>query len=528
MNIPAPIYPESAERAVELFGDLRLPDVPGKPLMREAMPQWAFDLVAAQFGGLDPETGRQTIRETLVLIAKKSGKTTVAAGLMLVANILSWRENDEFLILSATKEAASTAYNAASGMVRADPELRELFHVRSHVREIRHRVTDNTIKVVAADSSIVAGKLAGHVLVDELSFLAQKRGAEAMLMEAVGGLTARPEGWVIYLTTQSDSPPVGVFRSKLQYARQVANGEVEDESFLPVLFEPPPGADPHDPAIFRYGNPSLGYSVDEGWLRRQYESVRNATDGSFQLFMAKHANVEIGMATSSDIWPGAVYWERQEVPLTLDAILERSEVITVGIDGGGLDDWLGLYILGRDRTDKKKLGWAHAWCNRIVLDRRAEIAAEMESFASDGDLTICATGEDVRQLAGVVKRVFDSGLMDRIGVDPAGVASITEALQEAGVPEDAVIGISQGWRLFAHAQATERALADGSFTPAAQPMMKWCVSNAAVEPRSNTAIVTKKASGRAKIDPVMALFDAFALMATNPGPRQRHIAVFSL
>src|SRR5699024_6200769 len=177
---------------------------------------------------------------------------------------------------------------------------------------------------------------------------------------------------------------------------------------------------------------------------------------------------------------------------------------------------------------RKRAGWGHAWGHRSVLVCGAEIAAEMESLASDGDLTICATGEDVRQLAGVVKRVFDSGLMDRIGVDPAGVASITEALQEAGVPEDAVIGISQGWRLFAHAQATERALADGSFTPAAQPMMKWCVSNAAVEPRSNTAIVTKKASGRAKIDPVMALFDAFALMATNPGPRQRHIAVFSL
>tara|TARA_B100002049_G_scaffold228018_1_gene202198 strand:+ start:5846 stop:7429 length:1584 start_codon:yes stop_codon:yes gene_type:complete len=526
--IPAPLYPESAERAVALFGDLRLPDVAGKPTMRDAMPPWAFDLVRAQFGGLDPDTGRQTIRETLVLIGKKNGKTLVGAGLMLVACILSWRENDEFLILSATKEAATTAYNAARGMVMADDELRELFHVRDHVKEIRHRITGNTIKVVAADSNVVAGKQAGHILVDELSFLAQKNGAEAMLMEATGGLTARPEGWIVYLTTQADDAPVGVFKSKLNYARQIIDGKVEDDTFLPILFEPPRDIRPSDPDLFKYANPSLGYSVDAAWLTRQYNRVKNAIDGELQLFLAKHANIEIGLALRSDRWSGADYWEQNEAPLALDDLIDRSEVITLGIDGGGLDDLLGLYAIGRESGTGRKLGWGHAWCGEIALKRREQIAPTLRGFEQDGDLTIVPTGPDIEQLAAMCAKVQSSGKLYQIGCDPAGIAQIVEAIQNAGVPSDKIIGISQGWKLGSAISTAERWLADGSFMPANQGLMRWAVSNARVEPRANSILITKQASGRGKIDPLMALFDATAIMALNPESMSKKLALFTL
>jgi len=47
-------------------------------------------------------------------------------------------------------------------------------------------------------------------------------------------------------------------------------------------------------------------------------------------------------------------------------------------------------------------------------------------------------------------------------------------------------------------------------------MMNWCVSNARIEDKGNAILVTKAASGKAKIDPLMALFNAVSLMALNP------------
>lgn len=61
-----------------------------------------------------------------------------------------------------------------------------------------------------------------------------------MLREAVGGMASRPEGFVMYTTTQSNEPPAGVFKKKLQYARDVRDGKIHDPHFLPVIFEHPP------------------------------------------------------------------------------------------------------------------------------------------------------------------------------------------------------------------------------------------------------------------------------------------------
>jgi phage terminase large subunit-like protein len=113
--------------------------------------------------------------------------------------------------------------------------------------------------------------------------------------------------------------------------------------------------------------------------------------------------------------------------------------------------------------------------------------------------------------------VMERGLLDKIGVDPAGIGALVEAIADAGVDTDKhVIGISQGWKMTGAIRTAERKLAEKAMKHGGQPMMNWCVGNAKVEPRGNAVIITKQQAGTAKIDPLLALFNAVTLMSLNP------------
>lgn len=455
---------------------------------------------------------------------------------MLTAVILCWREEEEHLILAPTKEVADNSFKPAAGMIRADEELSELFHVQDHIRTITHRVSRASLKVVAADTDTVSGKKSGKILIDEHWVFGKRANAEAMFMEATGGQVSRDEGWVIILTTQSDEPPAGVFKEKLQYHRDVRDGKIADRKSLGVLYEFPAEMVKSkaylDPANYYITNPNLGRSVSAEWLEDQLRKNRAKTDGSFQQFIAKHLNIEIGMNLRSDRWAGADFWIGAALPerVSFEDLLDACEVIAPGVDGGGLDDLLGLAAVGRMRGTRNQLAWAHAWAHPSVLERRKEIAPALHDFEKAGDLTIVSRiGEDVVQAAEYVARIERAGLLYKVGVDPAGIGAILDALAAMKVPEDKVIGISQGWKLSGAIKTTERRIAaasgqriegdeapDGALYHGGQPLLTWAVGNARVVPVGNAVNITKQVSGTAKIDPLMALFNAVSLMALNP------------
>ncbi|EFA3856743.1 TPA: terminase large subunit [Escherichia coli] len=529
--IPPPIFPDQAEQALGIFKELRVSDLPGKPTFGECSEEWVFDFVNAIFGGYEAETGKQLIREYGLLISKKNTKSTIAAGIMLTALILCWREDEEHLILAPTKEVADNSFKPAAGMIRADEELSDMFQIQDHIRTITHRVTRNTLKVVAADTDTVSGKKSGRILVDELWLFGKRANAEAMFMEALGGQVSRNEGWVIFLTTQSDEPPAGVFKERLDYWRAVRDGKINDLKTLGVLYEFPDSMVESkaylEPKNFYITNPNIGRSVSEEWIADQLLKNQNKTDGTLQQFLAKHLNIEIGLNLRSDRWAGVDFWEPQIRQVTFSDILQRAEVATVGIDGGGLDDLLGLYIIGRDKETREWIGWGHAWAHEIAVRRRKSEESRFNDFVKAGDLTIVKrVGQDTEEVAEYVSRINDAELLDKIGIDPSGVGQILDALVEAEIPEDSVVGVSQGWRLGGTIKTTERKLAEGVLIHGGQPLMAWCVGNARVEPKGNAILITKQASGKGKIDPLMALFNAVSLMALNPEAKKKDYQVF--
>jgi phage terminase large subunit-like protein len=552
----APLFQSEAEHALEVFKSLRVVDLPGKPTFGDVSDQWVFDFVAAIFGANDPDTGKQLITEFFLLISKKNTKSTIAAAIMLTALIVNWRENEEILILAPTIEVAQNAYKPAAAMVRADPELdanageNGFLHVQDHIRTITHLTSKAALKVVAADTDTVSGKKSGRIFIDELWVFGKRPNADAMLREATGGLVSRPEGFVIYASTQSDEPPAGVFKSKLDYARQVRDGQVFDPQFLPVLYEFPEqmlkDKAYEEPANFYVTNPNLGRSVSQQWLEREFIKEKTGEGSGLQTFLAKHLNVEIGLNLRANRWPGADHWEAaKDAELgalghyeALERLLERSEVAVVGIDGGGLDDLFGLSVLGREpaeievefeidgvkstRRMKRWLSWSHAWCHKGLFKLRPKLVTRLETLQAARELTVLDDPlGDVATIIEHITRIKDMGLLGGVAVDASGLGEMEDALDEIEVTQESglLVAAPQGGWMMSSIKGAERRLASGLLKHCGGPLMNWCVPNLKIEPTATGIRATKQTAGDAKIDPAMAMFNAVTLMSRNPQAR---------
>ncbi|WP_237237726.1 terminase large subunit [Sphingomonas melonis] len=544
----APLFPAEAAAALDVFKSLRMVDVAGQPTFGEACEPFVFDLVEAIFGAYDANSGNRLIEEFLLLISKKNGKSTIAAGIMLTALIRNWRHGASLSILAPTQKVAGNSFGPAAAMVRADPQLRTILHVIDNQKLIKHRKTGAELQVIAAVDDTVGGSKAGFVLVDELWLFGKRAKAEAMFEEATGGLASRPEGFVIYLTTHSDEPPRGVFKDKLDYFRGVRDGTIDDPRSFGMLYEWPDQMREDeaylDPANFYVTNPNMGRSQSVGFIQRKLRLVKEGRgedgDTSEQIVLAKYLNVEIGQRLARDRWTGAPFWPRCAIPaLSLDDLIARSEVIVAAVDGGGMDDLLGLCLIGREKGSKRWLIWAHAWAWSIVWKRRQDIATKLDEFIAEGSLTRCEMPdeddlgavtegddaeardltEDVRGVVDVLVKVRDAGLFpaqEAIGLDPAGVAAIVDELASQGFADEMLKGIQQGYRLTSAIKGLARKAAARTLRHAGTALMTWCIGNLKQEPRGASGVAILKQSPSAKIDPAAAMFSATMLMSLNP------------
>ncbi|MCP1200064.1 terminase large subunit [Notoacmeibacter sp. MSK16QG-6] len=528
-----PLNDGEARRAAAVFNRLRLPDVPDQPTMADAAGPWARELIRIIFGSVtlsaEGTVKGRLIRKFFWLVPKKNAKTTNGAAIMLTALLLNRRPLAEFLLVGPTQEISDLAFAQAAGMIAADPEgyLQKRFHVQEHRKTIIDRTNKARLKIKTFDTKVMTGSKPVGVLIDEVHELGKLHYASKVLAQIRGGIIANPEGFIIYITTQSDEPPAGVFRTELDYARAIRDGEVKGD-LLPILYEMPVSMQANkekpwrDPENWPMVLPNLGRSITLPTLRAEFAEADKKGIEELSIWASQHLNIQIGIALSKDRWAGVQYWPGavDPEPITVESLIERCEVIVAGGDGGGLDDLFGLCLCGRDAITKDWLFWFHAWAHKVVFERRKDIADALMGFANDGDLTICESGDqDFDEVAAILAQIYEAGLFPEehgIGLDQVGVSGIIDAAEEAGVPSKLMSSVAQGFRLSGTIKGFERKLMDGSAWHDGSPLMTWCVGNAKTELRGNALLVTKQISGSAKIDPLIAGFNAFHLMSRHP------------
>lgn len=231
--------------AFERFVNLALTTEDGRPLTLEPFQREALR-----------EHFEDQVRELLLLISKKSGKSTIMSGRGLFELITV--PHAEVAIVAASRDQAGLILKQAHGFIERSPELRR--RLKSVRREIRHRSNGGVMKVLAADSDTLDGWLGSLALVDELG--RWKSGENYALLRA--GVIPR-NGQIIGISTAGDdeASPLGKLRAAAQAMPTYRRAEDNDrhkiavsEGFALHEWSLDPGDDHTDLDLIKQVNPA--------------------------------------------------------------------------------------------------------------------------------------------------------------------------------------------------------------------------------------------------------------------------------
>lgn len=205
------------------------------------------------------------VRELVVLLPKKNGKSSLVAALALW-HLLSM-PFAEAIIVAAARDQAGIVLRQVTGFIRRSPELRK--RLKIVLREIRNEELDGRLRVLASDVDTVDGQLPTFVAVDELH-----RHKRAELYGVLRDGLGPREGQLVAISTAGDTEdtPLGRLRANAYelpgLERDGAHRFVRSGSFAFHEWALDPEDDVHDLELVKTANPLV--PIEE--LRERHDS----------------------------------------------------------------------------------------------------------------------------------------------------------------------------------------------------------------------------------------------------------------
>ena len=199
----------------------------GQPVRLELF-QKAF--IQALFGFIDTETGLRRYREAFFLVGRKNGKSTLLAGLALYMLIADGEGGAE-VYCTATKYAqARLLFDECHNMVKQSPALSK--HIRKRKTDLYYTPTMSKLQPLSRNSDTLDGLNASFVIMDELHGVKDRNLYEVMRQSQ----SARRQPLLVMITTAGTVREC-IFDDMYSHACAVADGSLQDETFLPILYE---------------------------------------------------------------------------------------------------------------------------------------------------------------------------------------------------------------------------------------------------------------------------------------------------
>ena len=490
-TIPDPLG--YGERAVRFLRMLRHPKS-RLPNRTYALDRWQ-ERICRRIYGPCRDDGQRLTRVVFLQVGRGNRKTSLGASLALLHTFGQERiQGGQVVSAAADRKQARIAYEEALGIVSVTHPLAAAARVQDFKNRLVHPKSGSVYEAISADAATQFGRTPSFALVDEL--WCHKKPD---LWHSIRTGLAKVSGSLLVITTTAgrgtETPDYPIY----DYARKVARGEIDDPSFLPIIFEADRDSDWRDESIWHAVNPGLehGYPDIDGLRQLAREAAERPADrDAFRQF---HLGIRLDKSVSPFV--DLDVYDEGSAPIDVDAL--EGSPCWIAADMATVGDLAAVVAAFKDE-EGNYIVLPFAFVPENNLRARGERdGVPYPQWAEDGFIT--ATPGDVIDYGAVESCI--RGLCDRFDVkeiafDPAYAQAVMGPLGDEGYP---VAIMRQGWVTMAPAvRELERAIVGRRFRHAGHPVLRWCMDNVVIHTDSAGNRMMHKGKSRDRIDLAVA------------------------
>lgn len=457
--------------------------------------QW----VVANIYGFYWEDGTRRFSTAYIEIARKNGKTQLAAAIALYALVGEGESAAQVIAAANSKDQAKILLNAATSLAKSvDGKKRYLQPYRS---EIRYPKTDSFLKIVSADTSKLDGLNCSTFIIDE--YHESKDTKMWDVLKSSQGM--RRNGLGIIITT------AGFDKSSPCYAKRSVGIEVlnrlkTDDAFFCAVYTLDPEDDWADEDNWIKSCPCLDITVTRKYMREQVNSAKN------------NPSEEVGVKTKlCNVW-----CDSSNVWLPEDYILQSSRVVDlekfrdmpcyVGVDLAATSDLTAVAYLIPD--DDKYYWKVHYYLPESALVEKTD--KELYKYWKQQGLLTITSGNvtDYDYITNDLMKYSNIVNIQSIGYDKYNATQWAIDATALGLPLEEYPQTLGNFNM--PTRELERLILSGKAVIDNNEINRFCFRNVQLKSDHNGNVKPNKAIDKKKIDGVIAIIQALGMYLRCP------------
>lgn len=467
----------------------------GRPVTLELF-QKAY--ISALFGFISVETGLRRYRETVFMVGRKNGKSTMLAGIALYMMIADNEPGAEVYSTATKKDQARIIFDETHNMIKQSPEIGQ--YTKKRKTDLYFPLTMSKFQPLGKNSDTLDGLNAHCVIMDELHSVKDRNLYEVMKQSQ----SSRRQPLLVMITTAGTVREC-IFDDIYSYACSVVDGTFKDDTFLPVIYELDKKEEWKDPKAWEKANPGLGSIKKIDDLINKVERAKNSPN-DLNGILVKDFNIR---NTVGSAW---LSFDDINNESTFDIGRFKNCYAIGGADLSITTDLTCATLLLMDKTTQERYVAQMYWLPRDSFEKRVqEEKIPYDVWLDRGLVRLCNGNSisygDITQW--FLEMVNDYGITPAwIYYDSYSAKYWVEEMQNCGF--NMVRCIQGAKTLSLPMQMMGADLQAKKINYNNNPILKWCLTNTGVQTDRNGNIVPIKAqSAKHRIDGTASLLDAY-------------------